>query len=135
MLTEDEVNDAVASYLKGKWYSIISQAKGRSRGDDIQAQDASGNKLRIEVKGEISSKAKANGDPAFDTSAKQYYVALSIYRAMKYVSEGSKAGIALPSNDRYLGLIKNVLKSLVKLKLGIMVYYVDSDDKTVEEIP
>ncbi len=133
MLTEDEVNEAVVSYLKGKRYSIISQAKGRNRGEDILAEDPDGKKLKIEVKGEISSKAKGNGGPPFDPSAMQYYVALAVYRAMKYVSEESMAGIALPSNDRYLNLIKSVVRSLVRL--GITIYIVDPDDREVGEIP
>lgn len=125
LLTEDEVSLAVRSHLEKNGWTITSWAlaAGRIHGDDIVAE-LEGRQLIIEVKGEGSSDSESRRFGfAFNSSQVTTHVAMATYKALKAVSKGAEAGIALPDNllhRRTFGTIQPALSDL-----GISVFWVD----------
>jgi hypothetical protein len=125
LLTEDEVSLAVRSHLEKDGWTITSWAlaAGRIHGDDIVAE-LDGRQLIIEVKGEGSSDpdSKRFGS-AFNSSQVTTHVAMATYKALRAVSKGAEAGLALPDNLLHRRTLGNIFPAL--RGLGISVFWVD----------
>jgi Holliday junction resolvase-like predicted endonuclease len=82
MLTEDDVVEAVCQHLQASGYRILSRCATTQRGEDIVAEHPSGVTLRVEAKGETSSKSvtKRFGKP-FDNAQANNHVAKAFYAA------------------------------------------------------
>lgn len=132
MLTENDVIDAVVSYLKGKGWNIDAISRTNQRGIDILAKKGRSS-LAIEAKGGTSNRRGSSryGKP-FTTSQKLDHVSCALYTAVSVVSDGKhRAGIALPSDAKHMDLITRIKPALKALKM--IVFLVD-DDRTVREI-
>ena len=130
MLTENDVVQAVAAYLKGEGYEIVSSLSTRQRGIDIIAEHPSTKKrLLIEAKGGTSSKeGTANYGKPFTSNQAKTHVSVAFYYAamlqQKHLSEGAEVALAFPEDVRHRKLVEDI-SSALKL-LGVSVFFVDS---------
>ena len=131
MLTENDVVEAVAEYLKDQGWEIIETADTHQRGHDILAQ-RDGIDLAIEAKGGTTSKNTSRRSLPFSSSQKHDHVAKAFYKvACIYSERRRRPGIALPSDDRHRKLVKDILPALESL--GVLVFLVD-EDRIVQEV-
>ena len=96
MLYEDHVVDAVRDHLKALGRTIESVAYAHQHGDDIVA--SSGQRtLRIEAKGEGSSKAGTNRfNKPFTLGQCKVSASKATFRALGVVSAGDEGAVAFP---------------------------------------
>ena len=126
MLTEDDVVDAVCSYLERVGYKITRKCATTQRGDDIVAEKRSSPiALYIEAKGETSNRktSKKYGKP-FSRSQCRDHVANAFYRAARMLggkksTKGVRVGVALPDNPMHRELIAKVQSALHQLRIGV----------------
>lgn len=130
MLTESEVIAAVCDYLKSHNFSVTRTCTETQRGYDIVAQHPAGREVRIEAKGETSSKStsKNYGKP-FSQSQVHVHVSVALYCAAAYVDAGVLAGVAFPKNAAHIKQVRPIEAILNQLKIEI--FWVASD-RTVE---
>lgn len=129
MLTENDVIDAVASYLVSKGYNIVSQCSTVQQGIDIVAVCKSTNaRVLVEAKGGTSSKNGSSrfGKP-FTLNQAKNHVAVAFYYAAKLLQNNSelspRIALAFPDDDNHRLLINNIITALEIL--GISVFFVD----------
>lgn len=116
---------AVRSHLEAEGWIIRSWAAavGRVRGNDIVAE-LEGKQLIVEAKGEGSSDPKSNKfGLTFDSSQVTTHVSVATYKAMRAISEGAQAGVALPDTVLHRRKIDAVQPALSRL--GVSVFWVD----------
>ncbi|MEL6439548.1 MAG: hypothetical protein AAFQ80_09875 [Cyanobacteria bacterium J06621_8] len=116
MLYEDDVIEAVCTYLKDQDFTILSKCATTEKGDDMIAEHPFGKyNLYIEAKGETSSKEGTNRyGMLFKGSQMLDHVAKAFYRAAKMLQQNDRnlphrVGIALPDNHyhrKYVGAIE-----------------------------
>ncbi len=133
MLTENEVIDAVEKFLENKGYTLMHKSNTNSRGVDLEMKDPRKKIIKIEAKGQTSSKPTSNRNgEEFNSSQKEDHVAKALLTACEYLEGGNyEAGIALPGDKRHKDLI-NGIKNTLK-KNGIRVFFVDPEDNNVTE--
>lgn len=130
MLTENDVVQAVAGYLEGEGYLVVSALSTSQRGIDIVAEHpATKKRLLVEAKGGTSSKeGTANyGNPFTPSQAKTHVSVAFYYAAMlrqKYSVEGAEIALAFPEDKTHRALIEGISSTLNVL--GISVFFVDS---------
>lgn len=130
MLTENDVVQAVAGYLEGEGYRIVSSLSTSQRGIDIVAEHPSTKKrLLVEAKGGTSSKeGTANyGNPFTSNQAKTHVSVAFYYAAMlrqKHSAEGAEIALAFPEDATHRAFVEDI-SSALKL-LGVSVFFVDS---------
>lgn len=123
-LTEDEVSSAVRGHLeKDGW--IIKRwavATAGERGDIVAERH--GHYLIVEAKGEGSSKphTRRYGLP-FSSSQVTSHVSVAAYQAMRALSKGTEAAIALPDTQKHPAAFRAIHPAMSRL--GISVYWVD----------
>ncbi len=137
MLSENDVIEAVCSYLENRDFTILKKSTTNQKGDDIIARPQSATyKLHIEAKGETSSKEKTNNyGESFNSNQVLDHVAKAFYRAAKMLQLQDKedknlprkVGIALPDNKCHKERVHAIEQSLKKL--DIIVFWVSSDKK------
>ncbi|MBI4340147.1 MAG: hypothetical protein HY680_09385 [Chloroflexi bacterium] len=99
-IPEDEVNDAIASYLQSQGYQILVQNKGHKQGKDIVARKNE-QELWITVKGYPKGTEKTNPQ----TQATHYFKdAIFDVVAWKNESSTTKVAVALPNRPVYRSL-------------------------------
>jgi hypothetical protein len=126
MLYEDDVVNAVATYLRADGWTIESIALATQRGDDIVATRGR-ERLVVEAKGQGSSKphTRKYGQP-FDRGQARNHVAVAVLRSLRVVSEGiTAAALALPDDEFHQREVARVVPALSRL--GVRVYWVDQD--------
>lgn len=130
MLWEDHVVGAVADYLKSKGWAISHISYAHQRGDDIVAV-RDGSELRVEAKGEGSSKPSSSRYGKLYTSRQvESHVAVATLRALGWVSANvDKPALALPDNAHHRVRIERVRPALDRL--GIGVFWVKPTDHSV----
>jgi len=138
-LTENDVVEAVAAYLKTQGYNIEQALTTEKRGIDIVARHCVTDEwLFVEAKGGTSSKEKTSrfGKPFTSNQAKTH-VSVALYFAAKlyhyHSSENVKVALALPGDLVHRGLIDDIRSVLDAL--SISVFFVGDDDKWVTEEP
>lgn len=131
-LTENDIVEAVCSYLQRHGWTIESRATTVERGVDIVARGPGGRSLRVEAKGGTSSKSGTarHGQP-FSPAQVKTHVARAFFTAAASLdsataSEGDRAAIALPSTDQHRLLIDRIHDALEEL--GIGVFWVEAPD-------
>ena len=102
MITEDFVNESVASYLKEAGYDIVSQSLGNRRGPDIQATDTTST-LKIECKGE--TRVKNQWNVAWENCARALF---NLLKAIEKREQNVIHGLAFPDTDNYRARMKNL---------------------------
>lgn len=114
MLTEMEIVEATASFLKGKGYSIEHCVSAvTERGDDIVARSQAGQRVVIEAKGQGSSQSYTKRfGREFSKSQKEGHLGRAMVRLMEPMSTGSKGVIALPQDTVTLGILRSRKKAL-----------------------
>lgn len=137
MLYENDVIEAVCSYLENRNFTILKKSTTNQKGDDIIARPQSAKyKLHIEAKGETSSKEKTNNyGESFNSNQVLDHVAKAFYWAAKMLQQQDeedknlprKIGIALPDNNCHRKRVHAIEQSLNKL--DIIVFWVSSDQK------
>jgi Holliday junction resolvase-like predicted endonuclease len=127
VLTEDDVVEAVCQHLQASGYRIVSRCATTQRGEDIVAENAQGVTLRVEAKGETSSKSitKRFGKP-FDNAQANNHVAKAFYAAAEMLgAHGGRVALALPEtrlHREHAGRIRKALQ-----QLGVGVFWVKPD--------
>ncbi len=135
MLTENDVVQAVVSYLKGEGYRIISALSTSQRGIDIVAEHpATKKQLLVEAKGGTSSKeGTANyGNPFTSNQAKTHVSVAFYYAAMlrqKHSASGAEIALAFPEDKVHRMLIEGISSALSVL--GVSVFFVDSSRRVM----
>lgn len=131
MFTENDVVDAVCTYLQTAGYKSVSRAQTTETGIDIIAMRPEGSgRLLIEAKGETSARqGSARSGKPFDSAQVRVHVAEAFYTAARlYVehhSSGDSVGIAFPETSLHRRQL-NAIKPVIDL-LGILVYFVQRD--------
>jgi Holliday junction resolvase-like predicted endonuclease len=130
LLTEDDVVDATARYLRRQGYTIVGTARSTERGKDIVAQ-TKGKQLWVEAKGDTSGRPGSprhgmqfNRSQAFDHCAKAFYVAVRDAQ-QKVNGKSVESALALPDNDINHERIDPIRPALKVL--GIQIFWVSSD--------
>ena len=131
-LTENDVVDAVCSYLERHGWTIQSRASTSGRGVDVVARRPEGTLLRVEAKGGTSSKAGTarHGQP-FSPPQVKTHIARAFFTAAASLdatvaSKGDRAAMALPETQQHRVLIDQIQDALTELKIG--VFWVDAPD-------
>ena len=102
MITEDFVNESVASYLQDAGYEIVSQSLGTRKGPDIEARD-SANTLVVECKGE--TRVKDQWRVAWENCARAFF---NLLKAIEKRETNAIYGLAFPDTDNYRRRMKNL---------------------------
>ncbi len=127
MLTENEIIDFVADYLRSDGYTIIRKATTNQKGIDIIASK-NNRKLFVEAKGATSSKPHTrNYGKPFSNSQVSTHISMATLYAMIELNKDSEIdfAFALPHNDDHTRMITRILPSLKKL--DITVYFVSEN--------
>lgn len=125
MLYEDQVTDAVCLELERRRWTIVQKLRATQKGDDIIAVRGT-ERLVVEAKGETSSKPTTGRyGAAFDSGQVNSHVSRAMLRAMRVISEGSQAAVALPDEDRHRVEIEKVRTAVERL--GVAVCWVAPD--------
>jgi hypothetical protein len=125
MLLEDDVVGAVAAYLTGQRWVIRQALRSSERGDDIIAERA-GDRLLVEAKGETSAQsASARYGKPFSASQVGSHVGRAVLRALRFVSDGDRAGVAFPDERLHRHEVAKIQQAL--RLLDVVVFWVASD--------
>lgn len=125
-LTENEIVEAVAGYLRNAGWDILQTCTTKQHGIDILAE-RHGRRLAVEAKGGGSGTpwTRRYGSP-FNCNQKRSHVAVALLTAARVFSEGNYgAAIALPSDEEHSLLITQIRPAL--RRLGIRIFLVDPD--------
>ncbi|MFT5970769.1 MAG: hypothetical protein ACI8ZO_001286 [Flavobacteriales bacterium] len=135
MLTENEIVDKVADFLKTKGYRIRQKRTTNQQGVDIIAE-TNFETLYIEAKGETSSveTSKRFGLP-FNRNQVKTHISVALLATMEVISrqpEGDKrkVGIALPDTVEQRIVINQIIPALNKL--DIKIFWVTNNSVKVE---
>lgn len=129
MLKESNVISAVCDFLESKQFSIVSRCTELQRGYDIVARHPlNGKEVRIEAKGETSSKpeTKRFGLP-FTNNQVYDHVSKAFYCAAIYAAAEVYSGVAFPKNAAHIKQVSAIEPILKQLK--IEVFWVATDRK------
>ena len=133
MLTENDIINASCQFLKAHGYEVLRRLTTRERGLDIVARRSGVDpvELRVEAKGETSSKAGTNryGKP-FSTAQSRDHVACAIYAAAAMLEKPTaghvvRVAIALPGTAGHRKQVQAVNLAMQRLEIG--VFWVASD--------
>ena len=126
MLTENDIVDCVAEYLKNQGWTILQTQTTLQQGIDVLAEKGD-EKLAVEAKGEGSARpGTARYGQHFDAKQKRSHVAVALLTAIQVLSDGKyKAGLAFPDDKEHARLITRILPTLNAL--GIRVFLVRPD--------
>jgi hypothetical protein len=131
MLTENELVQTLAEYLRQNGYRIDKQLTTLEQGIDLDATHiASGQRLVVEAKGGTSSKESTArfGKPFSQNQAKSH-VSVAFYCAarmsQKYAPQAVQVALAFPDDKNHQGFVEAISSALKKLE--ITVYFVDQN--------
>jgi hypothetical protein len=132
VLYEDDVVAAVADSLTSRGWVIVQRLRSTQRGDDIVATRGPA-RLVVEAKGGTSAvpTSKRFSKPFSGGQAKSH-VGQAVLRALRVVTDGHIAAVALPDDShhrREVGRIRGALE-----RLDIAVLWVD-DERRVSVDP
>ncbi|WP_051692036.1 protein NO VEIN domain-containing protein [Pedobacter borealis] len=129
MLTENDITQLLAEYLKKNGYKILNQLTTKQKGFDITAESSEGKKLYVEVKGETSANEKSKrygqyftGNQIWNHGAVALFTTLRSMNKPEY--KDAEFALAFPMNhEPMMGYIKASMD-----KLGIRVYFVSGNE-------
>ena len=116
-ITEDEVKEAVRTYLVADGFSV-DVAWGRSPGIDIVARHADGRRYVVEAKAEVGIAGAQQHN---------YFVGMLGELVQRMDDPEATYAIALPDNRQYRGLV-NRLPDLARKRMSLTVFWVDRAD-------
>ncbi|WP_337034831.1 hypothetical protein [Paenibacillus illinoisensis] len=131
-MTENEVNLAVAEFLRGKGASILRTAIDREQGYDVHAE-MNGYSFIIESKG---SRKNNQTETVFDSGQLKVHASAQIFYLLKQLelrSEMTFLGLANPDIPRIRKLINDVSSSLDQL--GLIQFWVSAGGSVKIECP
>ncbi|WP_203296525.1 hypothetical protein [Luteirhabdus pelagi] len=135
MLTENDIVEKLADYLKTNGYVIEQKLTTNQTGIDLIAENNS-EKLYIEAKGETSSLKTSNryGKP-FNRNQVKSHIGVALLATMRVITSKpagnrTKVGIALPDNEEQRRVISQIIDALKQLE--IKIYWVTNDTITIE---
>lgn len=126
MLTENDVVEAVAKYLRGLGYHIESICTTTQKGCDLVAASPSRGRIRIEAKGGTSSKGHtARFGKPFNSNQALSHVSRAFYKAVEMYGQypEDQIALALPDDDIHRVRVDAISKAI--RCLGINVFLVD----------
>lgn len=120
VLGEDEVIDAVLTYLNQRSWQVVSRCRATQRGPDLVVERGT-ERLIIEAKGAGSSKPgtarfgrRFSSDQVFD------HVAKAVLKALRVIEEGNTlAAIALPDDANHRTEVSQISSALERLGCGV----------------
>jgi Holliday junction resolvase-like predicted endonuclease len=119
ILTEDAVVEATCACLKNAGWRIVQQLTSRDRGVDVIATN-DGRRLLIEAKGQGSAReGSARFGLAFSSGQVFDHVAKAVLVALRAVSDGDLAAVALPDDRLHRGEINRVRRALDAVAVGV----------------
>jgi len=128
MLTENDVVEAVSSFLTKNGYSIDKALNTRQQGIDIEATAPSGLKCFVEAKGATSSKRESSRyGKEFDNNQVKTHVGVALLKSFQTLHKykSSEVVIALPNNKAHRSLVESIY-SPIKAS-GIRIFLVNQD--------
>lgn len=128
MLTENDVVEAVCSYLLEAGYEIVQQLTTTQTGIDIVATNSCGVKCYVEAKGATSSKRESSKfGKEFSLSQVKVHIGVALVAAFKVKNEfpNSESLIALPNNSNHKSLINKMRLPITNSEVGVLL--VDSN--------
>ena len=135
MLTENDIIENLAYYLKSNGYVIEQKLSTNQPGIDLIAENNS-EKLYIEAKGETSALKTSNryGNP-FNRNQVKTHIGVALLATMRVITSQpagnrTKVGIALPDNEEQRRVISEIINALKQLE--IKIYWVTNDTITIE---
>ncbi len=135
MLTENDIVDKLAKFLKRNGYEIEQKLTTNQTGIDLIVKNQF-EEVYIEAKGETSAlqSSKRYGLP-FNRNQVKAHIAVAILATMKVItskpSEGiTKVGIALPDNEDHRSVINEIMPALKKLE--IKLYWISNTTVKIE---
>ena len=123
MLTENDVVEAVCSYLIEKGYEITQKLNTKQTGVDIIASNSFGDKCFVEAKGATSSMRESSRfGSEFTKSQVKVHVGVALVAAFKVLTEypSSESFVALPNNVNHKSLIENMRQPLKQSGIGVL---------------
>jgi|GEM_PF-1732062 hypothetical protein len=122
-----QVIGAVCSFLEKRGFEDIDAVKSvyEKKADICAKSPETKSIIKVEAKGQTTSKETARKGQEFDQSQKQDHLGRALLKALQYLDEGAMAAIALPNDDYDLKLVNSIKKSL--MKLGVIVFLVSKD--------
>lgn len=135
MLTENEVVEAICSYLLDNQCEINQKLSTSQTGIDIIATKLNGIKCYIEVKGATSSKPNTSKfGKEFDKSQVKTHVGVALVASFRAMNEfpNSESIIALPNNANHRLIIESMRKPIIQS--GIKVWFVSEKGDVQEYI-
>lgn len=115
MLTENEVVDHVANWLKAAGWHIDKTCHDTARGDDIAATHSDGSKIFVECKGAVSR--QGNELDSWDRSA------MAIFGAIKETEQlrpTERHAIAVPDTEAYRKTIGSLNSFFVRQNISVL---------------
>jgi hypothetical protein len=128
VLTENDVVEAVCSYLLEAGYEIVQQLTTTQTGIDIVATNSCGVKCYVEAKGATSSKRESSKfGKEFSLSQVKVHIGVALVAAFKVKNEfpNSESLIALPNNSNHKSLINKMRLPITNSEVGVLL--VDSN--------
>lgn len=126
MLTEDDIIACVCQFLKAHNFEIDTTCTTLQAGDDIAATAPDGTTVKVEAKGETSSKQHTSRfGKAFSSNQVKDHVAKALLRACGGFGKEELWAMAFPSNAPHQNEIQRIRPALVAL--GVEVFWVQPD--------
>jgi hypothetical protein len=124
MLTENDVVNAVAQFLKLNGFRVERILTTMERGIDIEAvHSPSGQRLLIEAKGGTSSKSTSRFGKPFSLNQAKSHVSVALYYALKlkqkHTKEDARVALAFPDDGKHTVLVDNICDALATLKIEV----------------
>lgn len=134
MLHEDDVVDAVVSFIIARGWMIQSTAHADELGDDIDALK-DGQRLLVEAKGAGSSKAITNRyGQLFTGNQVGSHIGVAVVRALRWASSGiAHPALAFPDNRHHRDRVEAIAPALERLGIGI--FWVSEDHEVILQAP
>ncbi len=124
MLTENDIVEAVSSYLIENGYEIKQKLSTIQTGIDIVARSPDGIDCYIEAKGATSSKAESSRyGKEFNQSQVKTHIGMALVATFKLINEfpAAEVMIALPNNVNHKALIASMRRPILKSGIKILL--------------
>jgi hypothetical protein len=124
MLTEDQINLAVKSFLEGRgWMNVVALA-GNAHGVDVEGVHPTDSRtVQVESKGGTSGRRGTGkfGEPCASSQVRAH-VARAVFTAIRLREKApsSTVLIALPGDDAHLSAARSVSQSLEALGIVLL---------------
>jgi hypothetical protein len=124
MLTEDQINLAVKSFLEGRGWMHVVSLSGNAHGIDVEGEHPTDSRrVQVESKGGTSGRPGTGrfGEPCASSQVRSH-VARAVFTAIRLRESAPRNTvlIALPGDDPHLSPARSVRQSLEALGIGLL---------------